>query len=144
MAKRDPECPTVMLVNDSDSHTFMKQLLEGNGYCVLEAANAADAVDEAVDFTRRDRPDLILIDLDLPQDGFSAVCLIRNGPELSRVPIVLLSDQQEPGYRAELLAAGCSECVAKPFEFDHLKHLMDGLLPNTSGVGKAITRSAGI
>ena len=144
MAKRDPECPTVMLVNDSDRLTFMKQLLEGNGYCVLEATNAADAVEEAVDFTRRDRPDLILIDLDQPQDGFSAVCLIRNGQELSRVPIVLLSDQQEPRYRAELLAAGCSACVARPFKFDHLKHLMDRLLPYTSGVGKAIVRSAGI
>jgi CheY-like chemotaxis protein len=143
MAKRDPECPTVMLVNDSEKHTFMKQLLEGNGYCVLEATNAADAVEEAVDYTRRERPDLILIDLDLPQDGFHAVCLIRNGPELSRVPIVLLSDKQEPSYRAELLAAGCSACVAKPFEFDHLKYLMDGLLPHAAGVGKAIVRSAG-
>jgi CheY-like chemotaxis protein len=139
MAKKY-DCPTVMLVNDSDEHDLVMEL-ELNGYHVLEAANAWEAVEKAEDYTRRERPDIILIDLNQPQDGFSAVCLMRDGAELGRVPIVLLSTRQEAGYYTEAIAAGCSECIAKPVEFARLKNLLDRLLSNFSEELKANARS---
>jgi len=134
--------PTVMLVKDFDKNARIKQLLELNGYCVLEATDAHEAVEEAVDYTRRERPDVILLDLNQPQDGFNAVCRIRNGGGLGQVPIVLISNEQEASFYAEVLAAGCSEFVSRPVEFDQLKVLLEGLLPNFVEDRKAKVHSA--
>ena len=142
MTKNDMDRPTVMLVNDSDKNARMKQSLELSGYCVLEAKDAHEAVEEAFDYTRRERPDVILLDLHQPQDGFNAVCRIRNGGGLGQVPIVLISNLQEASFYAEVLAAGCSEFVTRPVEFDQLKVLLEGLLPSFAEETKAKVHSA--
>src|SRR6266481_1009798 len=142
MTKNDMDRPTVMLVNDSDKNARMTQALELSGYCVLEAKDAHEAVEEAFDYTRRERPDVILLDLHEPEDGFNAVCRIRNGGGLGKVPIVLISNQQEASFYDEVLAAGCSKFVTRPVEFDQLKVLLDGLLPNYAEDRKVKVHSA--
>lgn len=144
MTDENHDSPTVMFVNDSSHGGALKQSLELSGYCVLEADNALDAVDAVEDYTGRERPDLVLIDLDQPQDGSYAVRLIRNGADMGRVPVVLLSNLDEPNYFDEVLAAGCSECVAKPVEFEELKHILDTLLLDAFDRGKVIARSASV
>ena len=81
---------TIMVVEDyDDTRLLLKKGLEGLGYSVLEASNGQ----EAVDIAERERPDLILMDLDLPiLDGIAATQRIRQQAELENVPIVAVFD----------------------------------------------------
>src|SRR5919199_1286842 len=76
---------TILVVEDFDETRFMmKVVLEMSGYRVLEATNGVEAVEVA----RRERPDLILMDIGLPlMDGFVATRTIRDEADLAGVPI---------------------------------------------------------
>jgi CheY-like chemotaxis protein len=118
---------TVLVVEDFEDNRFMmRRLLEMSGYRVLEAVNG----EEAVETTRRERPDLILMDLSLPLlDGLAATRRIREELGLSRVPIVAVSAHDTADFHAEALGAGCNDYVTKPIDFDQLEALLQRLLP---------------
>lgn len=117
---------TVLVVEDFDETRFMiKVSLELRGYRVVEAVNGQQAVEVA----RRERPDLILMDLSLPlMDGFAATRVIREEAGLSEVPIVAVTAHATAEYRVKALAAGCDEYLTKPVDFARLEDLMEGLL----------------
>ena len=79
----------IMVVEDyDDTRMLLKQGLEMLGYSVLEASNGQ----EAVDIADRERPDLILMDLDLPiLDGIAATQRIRQQEHMESVPIVAVT-----------------------------------------------------
>jgi len=120
---------TVMVVEDFEDNRFMmRRLLEMSGYRVVEAINGQEALDAA----RRERPDLILMDLSLPLlDGLAATRLIRQQAELSEVPIVAVSAHDTSDFHSEALAAGCNEYVTKPIDFDELESVLKRLLART-------------
>ena len=113
---------TVLVVEDLDDSRFaMKLAMELSGYDALEATNGQEAVEVA----QREQPDVILMDLGLPVlDGFTATRLIREKKGLRNVPIVAVSANATAEYRVKALAAGCSEYVTKPIDFDRLKRLV--------------------
>jgi len=117
---------SVLLVEDyEDNRLMMKHLLELSGYRVLEATNGAQAIKVAM----REIPDLILMDLSLPQvDGLSATRQIRAVPALSDVPIVAVSAHDTADFHAEALASGCNEYVTKPIDFGQLEAVIKSLL----------------
>jgi len=117
---------SVLLVEDyEDNRLMMKHLLELSGYRVLEATNGAQAIKVAM----REIPDLILMDLSLPQvDGLSATRQIRAVPALSDVPIVAVSAHDSADFHAEALASGCNEYVTKPIDFGQLEAVIKSLL----------------
>ena len=123
--------PTVMVVEDFEDNRFMmRRLLEMSGYRVLEAING----EEAVELAHRERPQLILMDLSLPQlDGLAATRRIRQHAELRDVPIVAVSAHDTADFHADALAAGCNDYVTKPIDFDQLEALLQRLLPKNSG-----------
>jgi two-component system, cell cycle response regulator DivK len=123
--------PTVMVVEDFEDNRFMmRRLLEMSGYRVLEAVNG----EEAVELAHRERPQLILMDLSLPQlDGLAATRRIRQYPDLKDVPIVAVSAHDTADFHADALAAGCNDYVTKPIDFDQLEALLSRLLPKGSG-----------
>ena len=125
------EPPTVMVVEDFEDNRFMmRRLLEMSGYRVLEAING----EEAVELAHRERPQLILMDLSLPQlDGLAATRRIRQHAELRDVPIVAVSAHDTADFHADALAAGCNDYVTKPIDFDQLEALLRRLLPKNSG-----------
>jgi two-component system cell cycle response regulator DivK len=125
------EPPTVMVVEDFEDNRFMmRRLLEMSGYRVLEAING----EEAVELAHRERPQLILMDLSLPQlDGLAATRRIRQHAELRDVPIVAVSAHDTADFHADALAAGCNDYVTKPIDFDQLEALLQRLLPKKSG-----------
>lgn len=108
----------VLLVEDfADSRFMMRRLLEMEGYRVVEATNGR----EAVEFAARECPDLILMDLSLPElDGLSATKLIRELEDLCDVPVVALTAHDAEQFHAAAMAAGCNEYVTKPVDFDRL------------------------
>ena len=119
--------PTVMVVEDFEDNRFMmRRLLEMSGYRVLEAVNG----EEAVELAHRERPQLILMDLSLPQlDGLAATRRIRQYPDMRDVPIVAVSAHDTADFHADALAAGCNDYVTKPIDFDQLEALLSRLLP---------------
>jgi CheY-like chemotaxis protein len=116
----------VMVVEDFEDNRFMmRRLLEMSGYRVLEAINGH----EAVEMAKREKPDLILMDLSLPLlDGLSATRRIRQQPELKELPIVAVSAHDTSDFHADALAAGCNDYVTKPIDFEQLESLLARLL----------------
>ena len=131
MDSQNGSAPVVMVVEDFEDNRFMmRRLLEMSGYRVLEAING----EEAVELAHRERPQLILMDLSLPQlDGLAATRRIRQNADLRDVPIVAVSAHDTADFHADALAAGCNDYVTKPIDFDQLEALLTRLLPKNSG-----------
>jgi type IV pilus assembly protein PilB len=108
-----------VLVTDDDAITRMlvKVLLERERFEVLEATNGLAAVEIAT----RERPDLLLIDLNMPEmDGFEAIARLRKDLTLATLPIVVLTAEDGPGIEARVLGLGADDYILKPFEPDSL------------------------
>ena len=90
----------------------------GVGVRLFEATNGLQAVEVAL----RETPQLILMDSRLPFiDGLEATRRIRENGLLEHVKILALNGSGCPGYHAEALAAGCDDCIEKPFNIDRLR-----------------------
>lgn len=126
MDETQPADLTILVVEDyEDTSLAMRLALEDRGYRILEAADGAQAVEVAA----RERPDIILMDLQLPvMDGLAATERIRANPDLSEVVIVAVTAHQEADYRARALAAGCNAFVSKPIDFEWLNELLVSLV----------------
>ena len=104
---------TILVVDDEPSiRRFLRAALERAGYAVLEAADGLEALNTA----RREVPDLVLLDVALPQLSGLEVCRrIRADPATSRTPVLLLSGLAAPLEAERLAATGASGWLAKPF-----------------------------
>ena len=113
---------TVLVLEDDpgNMHGF-SALLSSIGYSVLEASNGQ----EAVDIADRERPDLILMDLDLPiLDGIAATQQIRQQPELEKVPIVAVTAYPMSYTHVKAFAKGCDEYMRKPIDISDLESVV--------------------
>jgi CheY-like chemotaxis protein len=108
----------ILVVDDDDDIRFMlAKILNKEGYCVTEAANAAAAEIAALG----EIPDLVLMDIGMPEvDGLTAVWRMRERPELAEVPVVILSAYDSFDLRAEATAEGCKAYLTKPLDPDML------------------------
>ena len=104
--------PTVLLAEDNDANVVtFTTYLEGRGYRVTHARNGLEAVAHAKSF----RPDIILMDVQMPvMDGLEATRRIRADAELKHTPIIALTALAMPGDRDRCLAAGADDYFAKP------------------------------
>ncbi len=127
MAERQPEDLTILVVEDyEDASLAMRLALEECGYRILEAADGAQAVEIAA----RERPDIILMDLQLPVlDGLAATERIRANPELRETIIVAVTAHNEGDFRERARAAGCNAFFSKPIDIERLSVLLADLLP---------------
>jgi CheY-like chemotaxis protein len=100
----------------------MRLLLELRGHEVIEAANGQEAVERAV----QERPDFVLMDLNMPiMDGFHATRRLREADQTARIPIVALSAHTgDEHWRAKALECGCDEYYSKPLGFEDLDALL--------------------
>lgn len=105
----------VLVVDDEiQIRRFLRISLEANGYAVEEAENGQEAVIKAA----RLRPDLIILDLGLPDlDGLEVIKRLR---EWSQVPVVILSVRDADRDKVALLDAGADDYLTKPFSVDEL------------------------
>ena len=127
MANDKESTRTIMVVEDyDDTRLLLKRGLEGLGYSVLEASNGQ----EAVDIAGRVRPDLILMDLDLPiLDGIAATQQIRQQANLEGVPIVAVTAYPMSYTRVKAFAKGCDEYMSKPIDMNELAQVVDRYFP---------------
>jgi two-component system cell cycle response regulator DivK len=97
------------------------------GYELIEAVNG----EEGVKLAQSERPDLILMDIQLPiLDGYEATRRIRASVELKSVPIIAVTSYALSGDDAKARAAGCDSYVAKPFSPRELLAKVREFLPN--------------
>ena len=126
MSKSSDARQSVMIVEDYDDTRYMiRQVLEQQGYRVVEALTGI----EAVELARQERPDLILMDINLPLiDGINATRRIREIEEMSDVPIVAVSAYDSAGLRETARERGCIDYLVKPVDVEQLKNLVNRLL----------------
>jgi two-component system cell cycle response regulator DivK len=117
---------TILVVDDvADNLILLSLSLQDMGYRVVTASNGADALTIA----KMARPDLILMDIAMPQqDGLAATRHIREQAELSDVPVIALTAFDTEGFRQAAFDAGFNGYLTKPVDFDRLKRLMRMLL----------------
>ncbi|HVF57937.1 MAG TPA: response regulator [Pyrinomonadaceae bacterium] len=117
---------TVLVVDDvSDNLILISLSLQDMGYRVLTAGNGQDALSVA----QLARPDLILMDIAMPQqDGLAATRRIREDVELQSVPVVALTAFDTEGFRQAAFDAGFNGYLTKPIDFVRLKTLIEMLL----------------
>lgn len=117
---------TVLVVDDvSDNLILISLSLQDMGYRVLTAGNGEDALLVA----QRARPDLILMDIAMPQqDGLAATRRIREDVDLQNVPVVALTAFDTDGFRQAAFDAGFNGYLTKPIDFVRLKNLIEMLL----------------
>jgi two-component system, cell cycle response regulator DivK len=103
----------ILIVEDQeDNRAILRDLLASVGYEFIEAVNGAEGVAAAA----RERPDLILMDIQLPVvDGYEATRQIRANPALDKIPIIAVTSYALSGDEAKALAAGCNAYVTKPY-----------------------------
>jgi two-component system cell cycle response regulator DivK len=98
--------------DQEDNRQILRDLLGNAGYELTEAENG----EEAIAAVGRRRPDLILMDIQLPvMDGYEATRRIRTNPDLNAVPIIAVTSYALAGDEEKALAAGCNGYVGKPY-----------------------------
>jgi len=122
---------TVLVVDDmSDNLILISLSLQDMGYRVVTATNGADALSVA----KLARPDMILMDIAMPQqDGLAATRRIREEAELQSVPVIALTAFDTEGFRQAAFDAGFNGYLTKPIDFERLRNLMRKLLARDKG-----------
>jgi CheY-like chemotaxis protein len=119
----------ILYVEDNEDNVFMlKMRLELlDEFEVLVAENGEKGFAAAL----AERPDLILMDLEMPVvDGWEATRRLKSEPATRDIPVIALSAHALAGTREKALAAGCDEFDTKPIEFDRLVATINRVLEN--------------
>ena len=103
----------VLVVEDTeDNRQIIRDLLTSVGYELIEATNG----EEGVAMAKAHRPDLILMDIQLPVlDGYEATRRIKANPQLRHIPIIVVTSYALSGDDVKAFEAGCDAYVTKPF-----------------------------
>jgi two-component system, cell cycle response regulator DivK len=128
----------ILVVDDSGvTRKLMQMLLESEGFRVLAASNA----DDALAVLRVNRPRLILMDIQLPgMDGFALTRLLKGDPATRDILIVALTSSSTREDEERIRAAGCDGYVAKPIDILTIPLLLNDMLaaldPKPAGEGE--------
>lgn len=109
---------TILYIEDNfDNRMLVRRVLAAEGYEVFEAENAGSALE----WLKTSRPDLILIDINMPDmDGYTLTARIRALDGFAEIPIVALTANVMRGDREKSLEAGCDGYIQKPVDVDLL------------------------
>jgi len=112
------ECPIILYVEDNpDNRLLVRRILMADDFDVLEASNAA----QALEIVMKHCPDLILMDINMPEvDGYTLTARMKMMPILKNVPIIALTANVMRGDREKTLEAGCDGYIQKPVDVDLL------------------------
>jgi CheY-like chemotaxis protein len=118
--------PTVLIAEDNDlNRELLRELLQAHGYDVREAVNGR----QAIDLMRKARPDVALLDLNMPVlDGFATLKQIRQDPSLFSLPVMAVTASAMRGDREKALAAGFDSYLSKPINSTILYQELNRLL----------------
>lgn len=103
----------ILVVEDQeDNRQILRDLLSNAGYEMIEAEDGEQALEQVA----KHRPDLILMDIQLPlMDGYEATRRIKADPDLKSIPIIVVTSYALSGDEEKARVAGCDAYVAKPY-----------------------------
>ena len=121
----------ILLIEDNAVNRDLIQfLLESKGYLVREAATA----EEAFEILKTQRPDLIVMDIQLPgMDGLEATKKLKENPATRDIPVVAVTSYAMKGDRESAAAAGCVGYITKPIDKTTFLHEVALYLGNKGG-----------
>jgi two-component system, cell cycle response regulator DivK len=124
----------VLIVEDNiDNYELVRFLLERAGYDSLWAHSGR----EGIDMVKSGRPDLILMDLSLPEmDGWTATERLKADEETRSIPIIALTAHTLPGDRKRALEVGCDGFLSKPIDLALFNSVIEEALAKAAGKNK--------
>lgn len=125
MESGPPHTPVVLVCDDTEPiRRLIRVNLELDGYAVDEATDGEAAFERLLDHSRP-RPALVLLDAAMqPRDGWWVVERMRSEPDLSGIPVVMVTASVQHHDRRQARLAGCDAFLAKPFDPDDLHELV--------------------
>jgi two-component system cell cycle response regulator DivK len=123
-----PTNQIILHVEDNfENRILVRRLLNAGGYQILEAENAR----QALEIVHQKQPDLILMDINMPDiDGYTLTAQIKGLPNFRPVPIVALTANVMKGDRERTLDAGCDGYIEKPIDVDTFLDKVASFLEN--------------
>ena len=117
----------VLIVEDNELNMKLFQdVLEASGFETLQARNGVDALT----FAKAERPDLIVMDIQLPQmSGLEVTSRIKSDPDLKRIPIIAVTAFAMKGDEERIRAQGCEAYLSKPISIDRFLETVRRFLP---------------
>lgn len=121
----------ILLVEDNElNRDMLSRRLERRGYAVSLAVNGVEALERA----SADRPELVLMDMSLPEiDGWEATRRLKADPATRAIPVIALTAHAMSGDRERALEAGCDDFDTKPVDLPRLLQKMEALLAAKGG-----------
>lgn len=109
---------TILYVEDNpENRMLIRRVLLSEDYSLTEATSAS----QALDILRTNRPDLILMDINMPDmDGYTLTAQIKSMPGFAQIPIIAITANVMRGDREKTLQAGCDGYIQKPVDIDQL------------------------
>ena len=116
----------VLIVDDSSTVLMMEKMILAKGpYTVVTARDGLEAIEKA----RSEQPDVVLLDVVMPRlDGLSACALLRQHPETSHIPIVMVTTRGEETNVETAFVNGCTDYVTKPINALELLTKLNNIL----------------
>ena len=120
----------ILYIEDNpDNRMLIRRVLQAEGYTILEATDGQTGLQVAFE----QRPDLILIDINLPEiDGYEVTARLKQLPGLNKVPVIAITANVMKGDREKTLAAGCDGYIQKPVDIDLLPSQIERFLKRTA------------
>jgi len=117
----------LIIDDDPDALETMAAVLETRDYQVLTALSGAEGISKAV----KEKPDLIMMDVLMPEvDGFATCKMIKENEEIKNIPVILLTGTGMVGDMEKGFAAGASDFMIKPIDWDALFLKIKKLIPS--------------
>jgi CheY-like chemotaxis protein len=106
----------ILIIEDNEYNIYLESfILEKHGHQILSALNGEDGIILA----SKERPDLILLDIQLPiMDGYSVARALRQNHALDKTPIIAVTSYAMVGDRENILTCGCNDYIEKPINPD--------------------------
>jgi two-component system cell cycle response regulator DivK len=124
----------ILIVEDNPQNMrLIEMALSAESYTLLEATNG----EEALEVAKKERPDLIIMDIQLPKmSGLEVTRKLREIPEFSRTPIIAITAYAMKGDKEKALDAGCNAYLSKPISARDLPNLIAKMLLQRQEEGK--------
>jgi two-component system cell cycle response regulator DivK len=121
----------VLLVEDNEVNRYLVRfVLEKGGFRVITAENGL----EAIELARSHRPDLILMDIQMPvMDGYEATVRLKADAELQAIPVVALTAYAMPHEREQAMDTGCVGHIEKPIDTQTFNERVRAFMAHGSG-----------
>lgn len=122
--------PKILIIEDNEQNRdALSRRLQRHGYDVIMAVDGL----QGVEIAQAELPDLILMDLNLPDvDGWEATRILKEAPETRAIPIMAMTAHAIAGDQERALQAGCDDYHAKPVDFQRLLTQIEALLTKTT------------